>query len=237
MIYITGDTHGRLEKLSNKSFKTKFGKTLSGEDSIIILGDFGCVWATSDRDKEKEKRYVDSFSRSLKGKLFVVLGNHENYDRIKKLPVVEESNAKCYKLRNNIFIVQTGECLILEDKKFLVIGGATSIDKEGRVENISWWKEENPSYMEWNNVIDTINKYNEFDYIISHTTSSKGMDEVGLSSSMKWINNCPVMRALDNLQDILVFKRWYFGHWHENIISPSKKYVCLYESVVEVKDV
>lgn len=42
MVYITGDTHGcskDISKLNNKCFVE--GKTLSKEDYIIILGDFG----------------------------------------------------------------------------------------------------------------------------------------------------------------------------------------------------
>lgn len=234
-IFVTGDTHGKLEILSNTRMQKQFNRKMNENDSFIILGDFGCVWECGiNKARDKEERYLDMFSESLKGKLFAVPGNHENYDRIHKLPTVTVNNAKCYEVRNNIFIVQTGECLILDDKKFLSIGGATSIDKEGRIEGISWWKDENPSYKEWCNVSDTIDKYGEFDYIISHTCSTEGLEATRIKQLLQRarLYPCPVTRSMDLIQDRLKFKRWFFGHFHENVISD--RYVCLYNKVIEI---
>lgn len=44
-IYVTGDTHrdADIHKLNSEFFRTQH--TLSRDDFVIILGDFGCGWA------------------------------------------------------------------------------------------------------------------------------------------------------------------------------------------------
>ena len=47
MIFITADTHGELERLTDKSLKQ-----IKKFDTLIVLGDFGFVWSG---DKQQEK--------------------------------------------------------------------------------------------------------------------------------------------------------------------------------------
>lgn len=44
MVYITGDTHGDIDihKLAMRNFPQQ--KSMSKNDSLIVCGDFGCVW-------------------------------------------------------------------------------------------------------------------------------------------------------------------------------------------------
>ena len=49
MIYVTGDTHGevsRFEELKRKYF-------LSRQDTLIVAGDFGCIFGMGRRDEAK----------------------------------------------------------------------------------------------------------------------------------------------------------------------------------------
>ena len=48
MIYITGDTHGELER-----FKGKELRRLGKNDILLVLGDFGFLWGRQQRG-EKE---------------------------------------------------------------------------------------------------------------------------------------------------------------------------------------
>ena len=53
MIYITGDTHGRLERFS---FDDGFRTSVSGtENHIIICGDFGAIWH-QDSNRQRSRR-------------------------------------------------------------------------------------------------------------------------------------------------------------------------------------
>lgn len=51
MVHITGDTHGEIDshKLTVKNFPQQ--KLMTKSDSLIVCGDFGCVWDGSKNDK------------------------------------------------------------------------------------------------------------------------------------------------------------------------------------------
>jgi len=50
-IYLTGDTHGDITRLGSSHFPE--GKSLSKEDLVIQLGDFGIIWDQADTANEK----------------------------------------------------------------------------------------------------------------------------------------------------------------------------------------
>ena len=83
MIYVTGDTHNRFTRFSNKRMRAH-GMELTEKDYVIVCGDFGLCWSW---DKTFEYN-CDNFS----GKKYTILwvqGNHENYDMIEEFPVEE----------------------------------------------------------------------------------------------------------------------------------------------------
>lgn len=47
-IYITGDTHGGFQRFTTRNFPKL--KEMSREDYVIIVGDFGGVWAGEQAD-------------------------------------------------------------------------------------------------------------------------------------------------------------------------------------------
>ena len=99
--------------------------------------------------------------------IFTVLGNHENYDSIEKMPVKDMFGAKCRKIRSNVYAVERGEILSIEGLNILCIGGADSIDKAWRQDGISWWAQEKISDTD---VKKTVEKglTCSFDMICSH---------------------------------------------------------------------
>ena len=234
-IFLTGDTHGKLERLSNTNFKKNFGREANKDDVMIILGDFGCIWNPASKWHTKETHYLDTFSEHLKGTLLVVLGNHENYDMIEALPVVERYGAECYQVRDNIFIVKNGEVAEIEGKKFFVFGGATSIDKQNREEFISWWSQEVPNCATMDKGIQAIED-NEcrFDYILTHQMPIQALKELTTALERKYMRlECPVMHYLTEIHEMIDFKKWYMGHWHMN--QKKGKYHCLYDDIIELK--
>ena len=68
MIYITGDTHGRFERVER--FCERFGT--SREDILIILGDAGINFNGGRHDQMKKE-----FLESLPITIFAIHGNHE----------------------------------------------------------------------------------------------------------------------------------------------------------------
>ncbi len=51
MIYLTGDTHGRVERLN----VTKFPEShyMTKNDYVVILGDFGLIWSQKETKEDK----------------------------------------------------------------------------------------------------------------------------------------------------------------------------------------
>ena len=51
MIYITGDTHGDIERFNDKALRK-----LTAEDMVIVCGDFGFLWHGGDKERKMLKQ-------------------------------------------------------------------------------------------------------------------------------------------------------------------------------------
>jgi len=235
-IFVCGDTHG-LPKDTKKLNGTNFPeqKELSKEDVLIQLGDFGWVWYEIGVNKEQE--YWLDWLAGKNYTLAVVLGNHENYDIIKKLPLVEKWGNTLYVLKRDkgeIYFFRRGAVYMINCKKILTIGGAESTDKFNRIAHVSWWEEEVLSLEETNKCLDEVSAHGaKFDYVLTHTCPAKYVskftrEEVKL--------NCNVAKFLDQIDDMIECKKWHFGHFHQDKSIQRNKYNVHYEEPpVELK--
>ncbi|MBQ8159199.1 MAG: metallophosphoesterase [Clostridia bacterium] len=164
-IYVTGDTHGAqrhgmysvdgyMQRLSVSAFPEQ--KTLTKDDFVVIMGDFGGAWMVNrDRCEElpSEKHDLDW----LEGRPFTTLfvpGNHENYDRLTgcededllggwMFRRMDEAEKEKYRqgyprvlwhggyvrqLRPSVLMLERGEFFTLGDKTCFAFGGARSHD-------------------------------------------------------------------------------------------------------------
>ena len=165
MIFVTGDTHLPIDiqKLSTKRFPAQ--KELTKSDYVIICGDFGGVW-----DSSNEERYwIDWLKKKSFTTLFVD-GNHENFDMLLKLPTEIFCGGTVHKVDEGIYHLIRGEAYNIDGKSIFVFGGAESHDKKWRTEGKNWWKEELPSSQEYKNALITLEKYDHtFDLILTHS--------------------------------------------------------------------
>ena len=104
--FITGDTHGRIERFSFKNFPV--GRSLNKNDIMFIAGDFGLIWRNKEDDEEK---YWLNWLDKRPWTTLIILGNHENYNAIKNNYQEIEINIdgtpfKAYKIRDSVFIVK-----------------------------------------------------------------------------------------------------------------------------------
>ena len=162
MIYITGDTHNSVDmsNLSTQNMKLccmEQGTDFHSITHAIVLGDFGLPWYTASVDKsgihpnDATDKYLFKWYKQKPFKILAVMGNHDNYDMIEKLPEVEMFGSTVLKVSYNVFYLKRGKIYTIEDKRFLVLGGALSDDKDWRKPHESWWEQE-----EWSEV-DTEN--------------------------------------------------------------------------------
>ena len=202
-IYITGDTHGDIDcqKFNNSDFPAADG------DYVIICGDFGAVWDGT----EKEQRLLDWYNEKPWTTLFCD-GNHENFDLLSKYSVKEWNGGKVHQIRPKVFHLMRGQVFTIEDKKFFVMGGASSVDKIYRTIGTSWWAEEIPNFSEMDEGFTNLEKVGyEVDYVITHSAPTMVLPSIDLSYKPDVITE-----YLAVIQQITEYTHWYCGHYHIN---------------------
>lgn len=219
MVYITGDTHGRLEE-----FLARFENQPSFEDTVIVAGDFGFIWGEAQKPllkKLSEQPFTTAF----------VDGNHENFPAIYQYPVEEWNSGKVHRIADNIVHLMRSQLFTLDVGTFFTLGGAYSIDKSWRIEGSSWWKEELPNAEELETARETLTKAdNKVDYIITHTCPDSIVNRVCAHPDY---HDMPFRLFLQDIADTVDFKHWYFGHYHDDR-ELSDKFTLLYHSVVTI---
>ena len=226
-IYLYGDLHRTidLEPLVELSKERR----VTDNDVLIILGDFGGIWYS----EEEDNKFLNHLSNSVAYKhILFIDGNHENFDRLNKLPIVEMYGNPTHEvLKDKIYHLMRGYKYTIEDKTFFAMGGADSIDKYQRIANVDWWSEELPSNEEYERVFKTLDENNfTFDYIISHCTSSYILNDISTCIHDK----NKLTNFFDSILCDLSYKRWYFAHYHLNRISSLYNAECLYLRLVQI---
>ena len=247
-IFITGDCHASYTKLGFKRFPE--GRDLSKDDYVIICGDFG-YW----HDTPEEAYWMDW----LENRPFTTLwvdGNHENYDRLGKLPVERWMGGKIQRIRSSVLHLMRGQVYTIDGKSFFTFGGASShdirdgilemddpdlrikmkeLDARGalyRIDHLSWWKEELPSKEEMEEGIENLNKISwKVDYILTHCSPSS----LARKRDPHLYGPDALTDYLDQIKDGCAYRHWFFGHYHENE-DWGEKETCLYEDIVELTE-
>ena len=209
MIYFTGDIHGVPWKIIKFAKRTK----LARNDTIVILGDVGVNYFLDERD-ESIKHLLNNVGIDI----LCIHGNHEI--RPSAIPTYKLQNWKKGKVWGeekypNLKFAKDGEIYHIEDRRYIAIGGAYSVDKYYRqARGLGWWDDEQPS--------DEIKAYVEkqlskgtFEIILSHTCPYKyeptdmfipGLDQSQIDKSTEeW---------LDMIEDNYPYSAWLCGHWH-----------------------
>ena len=225
--YITGDKHRDFRKV--KRFCR--AKNTRRQDVLIILGDVGLNYYNDYRDKKLKKEVSD-----LNITVFCVHGNKEN----------RPQNVGTYGIRSfcggkvyyeprypNIYFAIDGEIYTFEEKKYMVVGGAHSVDKMRCLEEKRpFWQDEMPDEatkekvehritMEKNSIYGMMTHTCPVDYLPTEAFVSarqqmqrRGKLLAGLRSVF-----CPdIDRSteewLGRLEQQLDYTVWYCGHFH-----------------------
>lgn len=230
-VYITGDTHGDI-----KDPRWDYLKSLNENDILIITGDFGFDW---------NEAIMDSWI-NFKHDYTVLFcdGNHENYDILNALPLVDMFGDKVGVFGNKTYRLLTGHMYLIEGKKYFVFGGAASIDKDWRVEKeikfkaprTLWWDDEVPSDLTLALAKETLAKNDyKFDYLITHTCNPQIKGPVLKTYKVDFYD--PTESMINHLEYLILennggFKHNFFGHFHKNVHFG--KYHCLYGDIIDL---
>ena len=221
-ILLSGDFHanavGELSILTKKSLLAKYGvKKYKTINYHIILGDGGFLWPGNGRADEENNRVFSQRPFPV----LCVIGNHEPMLGM-TLPEADIGIGETVYLVNKdpfVAYLKRGRVYLIDGIKFLVMGGALSIDQEFRIPGRSWWKKEYWSAEETSELFKLLASDGDFDYVLAHT----GPDSVNLklfcgffSNSAKFTDEVAILN--DTADSRINCKGWFCGHWHHDRI-------------------
>lgn len=239
--YVAGDLHGSLDifKLSRKYWPEQ--RHLTSDDALIQLGDFGLLWEAPDSLSKEAQFHLDVLGNKEYTVAFVD-GNHENFDVLNSLPIVELWGGRAHRVQTNtgpVYHLIRGEIYIRNGKKFLALGGADSQDKLYRTEYVDWWKAERWSFEEQEYIYSQILNTPDIDYVVAHTCPNhigqKLCEKLNADSEYYFgKRDCAVANMMDHLFDVPHFQpeAWHFGHWHQSLklLDQHTLYQCHYNN-------
>ncbi len=224
MIYITGDMHGDEERLYDREwFKLKKG------DVLIVCGDFGYLW----NGGEKEREYIE-YLGSRKFTVAFIDGTHDNLDLINSARQTYWKGGKIHRIKGNLIHLMRGEIFDIDGSTFFTFGGGESTDKDMRLENGLWWKEEMPSPLEMTKAAKLLDDRGcRVDYIITHEPPSLVKSAMLLrSGSEQGVNK--LNGYFEEIDEMCEYKHWYFGSLHEDRkVTP--KHTCVFKRILPIK--
>ena len=229
-VFVTGDVHGEMSiaRLSGRNWRK--GKTLTKDDYVIILGDFGLLWNPTPSPSE---RYWLKWLENAPWTTLFIDGNHENHERLDALPLCDLFGAKAGYIGPSVYHLRRGEVYTINSKTYFTFGGAQSIDRASRIENISWWRREQPSFTEMDDALILLSAIPDVDYILTHTCPNA--IAAIMDPSVRWRTDTdPLGDYFNIIADIASCYKWYFGHWHIDR-SFGDQYQAVYNGIIELR--
>lgn len=224
MIFITGDTHGTKD-ISKLPFYFAERDDVSKEDYLIICGDVA-VCGSGGPDESEARKIL----RELPVTVLFCDGNHENFLYLDDYPEEYWNGGKVHFIEEDIIHLTRGQIFEIDNKTFLVCGGAFSADYMDRVDGMDWFSDrEMPSEEEYRELWRNVDKAGyEVDYIITHTGPEEILDELGFPG---YDEQAKQSRVFQDIAERVDFKAWFFGHLHVDE-SVEDTYFCLFNDII-----
>lgn len=225
MVYITGDMHGDLTRLYDKEFRK-----LRRGDVLIVCGDFGYIFDGSKQEKEvikffAKRRFITAF----------VEGTHDNLDKINRCRETVWKGGKVHRIKGNLLHLTRGQIFNIDGNRYFTFGGGESTDKDMRVAQGFWWREEEPTPAEMADGARVLDEAGcKVDYIITHEPPSR----VKSAMLLRWGNNDSVNKLNGYLEEIggsCDYRHWYFGSLHEDRVI-TERHTCVFRKLLPIVD-
>lgn len=176
-IMLAGDTHGDIR---NVAHKIDAAKKVGGIQRIVILGDYGCWWGF------EGVKFIDECNELAKKnnlQIFAIPGNHECYDLWNSIvDTAQKTGATSHGwayARTHVLLSPRVHAFKWGGKRFVVAGGAVSIDKQYRLEYQAkkgkqiWSPDEQLTDDEVGQAQRYANEYDKIDYFLTHDCSNR----------------------------------------------------------------
>jgi len=221
-ILFSGDFHastaGELYAINKKTLLRKYRREKYKKINYhIILGDGSFMWPGL--EKNDENNYLELARRPFP--VLCVIGNHEPILGMDNVPETDIGIGETvYQIRNNPFIayLKRGKVYTIDGFKFLVLGGALSIDKNAKIPKNTWWKKEYWTEQEKQEMFTLLKTNNVFDYVLSHTGPEKINNMIlRFFSPFSTTISDEVAELNDRIDAQIQCHEWFCGHLHRDI--------------------
>jgi len=202
-MYLLGDIHGDFNTISYFA-----QKNVEKEPTTLIqVGDFG---AGFHKDFTDHMEHLNTILNEFNVTLYAIRGNHDD-------PKFFDGTYNW----SNIKLLPDYTVTVIEGKRILFIGGATSIDRLQRIPERSWWEGEI-----FNLDVDKLSLYEGIDIVVTHT-APKFAYPIGFNHLvMSFAAYDPTLLedltnerqalaiAYETLKEKNKIKKWFYGHFH-----------------------
>lgn len=224
MVYITGDMHGDIERLYDKEFRK-----LKRGDILIVCGDFGYIFNGS-----KQERQVVNYFAKRKFVTAFVEGTHDNLDIINHCRETVWKGGRVHRIKGNLLHLMRGQIFDIEGNRFFTFGGGESADKDMRVAEGFWWREEEATPAEMADGARVLDEADcRVDYIITHEPPSRVKSAMllrrGGNDSVNKLNG-----YLEEIGRSCSYRHWYFGSLHEDRVI-TEHHTCVFKKLLPIE--
>ncbi len=223
MVYVTGDMHGAEERLYSREWLR-----LKKGDILIVCGDFGYIWDGG----ENQREYIDY----LASRPFTVAfldGTHDNLSYINSCRLTYWKGGMIHRIKGNLIHLMRGQIYNIDGTEIFTFGGGESVDRDMRIENGLWWKEEMPTATEMAEAAKLLDsKGRRVDYIITHEPPSLVKSAMMLRNG----HTEPISKLngyFEEIDELCDYHHWYFGCMHEDRrVTP--KHTCVFKKHIRI---
>lgn len=217
-VAFAGDWHG------NKQWAKRVLNALHEENvsTIYHVGDFG-LWPGN-----SGKKYLHELHKVLVNNdqiVYITLGNHEDYSRVQFMkPVLDGDGWLALTAYPRLRFAPRAHVWVAEDgTRYASLGGAGSIDRNLRTENVDWWAEEELLSTDVHTLTELVAEqgWDKVDVFISHECPA-GVRMIGFDTMPVWATHdiqhyCYLQRVrLREAVDVVTPTVLFHGHWHNS---------------------
>jgi predicted phosphodiesterase len=197
-LILLSDIHGEFTELAGKLEKIH-------NATIIQLGDFGIGF----KKWELESKLLNKVNKvCIKNniKLISFRGNHDSPKFFKERNFI----------KSNIEFIPDYTYLEFEGKSILCIGGAISIDRSDRIENVSWWNDETLDFRpELVRPVDILLTHSAPAWIGPYSREGIVQHFCGFDLTL-WEELKEERRQLGEIFNLAKPKQYFMGHFHRH---------------------
>lgn len=145
-------------------------------------------------------------------------GNHEDFDQLERFVKYNPTNQRGQVfIRSNILYSPRGTQWVLDNKRFMTVGGAVSVDREWRKPHESWWEQEQITDVQMQGIINNARARRErgkpeVDYLFTHDCHPHTPFKNRLKPDFDSVVHRDKIKAI---VDEVRPRMWWHGHMHE----------------------